>query len=96
MLLVPKFFCRRVDVVLQNGSDGILQLAGNFIESNVVGLRVGSLATEEVLSVLVALRPYLFVPRRNLKQDFHQRGPLTLSDLTQSTHQACAMFPFCS
>ena len=34
----------RVDVGMPNGSGGILHLAGNFPESTLVGLRVGSLA----------------------------------------------------
>ena len=78
MLLEPRFLCRQVDVGLPNGSDGILQLAGNFPESYMVGLRVGSLANEEVLLVLLELRPYLSVPRRHIKQEFHQHGSLSL------------------
>ena len=78
MLLEPIFIFRRVDVGLPNGSKGILQLAGNFPESTMVGLRVGSLANEEVLSVLLALMPSLSVPRCHFKQNFHQRGRLSL------------------
>ena len=75
MLLEPR---RRVAVGLLDGSDGILHLAGNFPESAVVVLRVGSLASEGLLLVLLALRPSLSVSRRHFKQDFHQRGRLSL------------------
>ena len=61
MLLEPGW---RVDVGLPNAIDGILHLAGNLPESTVVGLQVGRLANEEVFSVLLALRPFLSVPRR--------------------------------
>ena len=72
---------------LPNGSDGILKLAGNFPQSTVVGLRVGSLPNEEVLLVLLALRPYLSAPRCHFKHDFHQRGrfPLFHSNSKQSS-----------
>ena len=69
---------RRVDVGLPAGSGGIIHLAGNFPESTVVGLRVGSLANEEVLLVLLVLRASLSVPRLHSRQDFHQRGKLYL------------------
>ena len=36
----------QVDVGLPSGSDSILHLAGNFPESTVVGIRVGSLSKE--------------------------------------------------
>ena len=75
MILKPR---RRVDVGLPDVSEGILRLAGNFPESTVVGLRVGSLANEEVLLVLLALRPSLSVPHCNFNQDFHQCGHLYL------------------
>ena len=67
MILEPR---RQVNVGLTDCSDGILHRTGNFPESTVVGLRVGSLANEEVLSVLLALRPSLSVPRRHFRQDF--------------------------
>ena len=42
-------------------------------------LRVGcGLINKEVLSVLLALRPSLSVPRRHFKQDLHQHGRLSL------------------
>ena len=91
MLLEPR---RQVNVGLPYGRNGTLQLAGNFLESTVVGLRVGSLANEEVLSVLLTLRASLSVPHCNFRQDFHQRGRFLYSVLTQSTHPACSMFPF--
>ena len=75
MLLEPS---QRVNVGLPDGSDGILHLAGNLPESTVVGLRVGILANEEVLLVLLALRASLSVPRRHFRQDFHQRGRMSL------------------
>ena len=75
MLLEPKW---RVNVELPSGRDGILHLAGNSTESNVVGLWVGSLANKEVLLVLLALRACLFIPCRHFSQDFHQRGRLSL------------------
>ena len=43
MLLEPM---QQVDVGLPAGSDGILHLTGNLPESTVVGLRVGSLASQ--------------------------------------------------
>ena len=64
MLLDPR---RRVYVGLTYGSNGILHLACNSPESTVVGLRVGSLANEDVLLALLALRPSLSIPRRNFK-----------------------------
>ena len=64
------FLCQWVGVGLTNGSKVILQLAGNYPESNMVGLRVGSLANEEVFLVLLALRASLSVPRRHFRQDF--------------------------
>ena len=72
------FLCQWVGVGLTNGSKVILQLAGNYPESNMVGLRVGSLANEEVFLVLLALRSFLSIPRRHFKQDFHQCGCLSL------------------
>ena len=75
MILEPGWW---VNVGLPKGSDGILHLAGNFPESTVVGLQVGSLANEEVLLVLLALRPSLSVPSLHFRQDFHQRGRLYL------------------
>ena len=36
----------------------------------MVGLQVGSLADEEVLLVLLALKSSLSVPRRHFRQDF--------------------------
>ena len=71
MLFEPRQW---VNVGLPAGSNGILHLSGNFPESTVVGLRVGSLANEEVLSVLLVLRAYLSVPRCHFRQYFHQRG----------------------
>ena len=75
VLLSPRW---RVDVGLPYGSDGILHLAGNLEERTVIGLRVGSLANEELLLVLLALRPSLSVPRCHFKQYFHQRICLSL------------------
>ena len=75
MILEPR---RRVDVGLPYVSNIILHLAGNFTESTVVGLRLGSLANEGVLSLLLALRPFLSIPRLCFKQDFPQRGRLSL------------------
>ena len=75
MIMEPRWV---VDLGLPNGSDGILHLEGNFPESTVVGLRVRSLANEEILSVLLALRPSISVPRPHFKQDFHQHGRLSL------------------
>ena len=75
MLLEPR---RRVNVGLPAGSDSILHLAGNFPESTVVVLWVGSLVNEEVLLVLLALRASLSVPRRHFRQELHQRGRLSL------------------
>ena len=66
MLLEPR--CQ-VYVGLPDVSNGILHLAGNWPESTVVGLRVGSLANEEVLSVLIGLRASLSVPHRHFRQD---------------------------
>ena len=68
----------RFNVGLPNVSDVILYFVRNVTESTVVGLQVGSLTNEEVLSVLLALRPSLSIPRRHFKQDFHQRGRLSL------------------
>ena len=67
-----------VNVGPPGGSEGMLHLEGNLPEITVVGLRVGSLANEEVLLVLLALRPSLSVPRRHSNQEFHQRGCLSL------------------
>ena len=78
MLFKPRFLCWRINVGLSNGSDSILKLAGNFPESTMVGLRVGSLAKEEILSVLLALMPSLSVPHSHFKQDFHQHGSMYL------------------
>ena len=75
MTFDPKW---RVDAGLPAGSDSIIQLVVNFPESTVVVLRVGSLANEELLSVLLALRASLSVPRHHFRQDFHQRGRLSL------------------
>ena len=75
MLLEPR---RWVGVVLLAGREGILHLAGNVPESNVVVLWVGSLSNEEVLSVLLALRASLSVPRRYFRKDFYQRGCFSL------------------
>ena len=73
------FLCWRVDSGLPNGSKAIIKLSGNFPKSAMVGLRVGcGLINEELLSVLLALRPSISVPRRNFKKDFHQRGSLSL------------------
>ena len=73
------FLCWQVDSGLPNVSKGILHLADNFPEINMVGLRVGcGLTNEEVLLVLLALRPSLSVPRPHFKQDFRQRECLPL------------------
>ena len=58
---------QRVDLGLPGGSEGILHLVGNFPETTVVGLRVGSLDNKGVLSVILALRPSLSAPRRHFK-----------------------------
>ena len=82
MLLEPM---RCVNVGLLSGINGILYLAGNWPESTVVGLQVGSLYDEEVLLVLLALKAYLSVPHRHFRQVFHQRGRLSLL-LSNSKH----------
>ena len=82
MLLEPRWW---VDVGLPDSSNGIIHLAGNWPESTVVGLRVGSLANKEVLLVLLALRASLYVTRCHFRQDFHQRGRFSLF-LSNSKH----------
>ena len=53
---------------MPNGSKVIIKLAGNLIESAMVGLRVGCvLINEEVFPLLPALRPSLIVPRHHFK-----------------------------
>ena len=69
---------RWVDLVLSDGSNGIINLTGNLPENIVVGLRVGSLAKEGVFLVLIALRPSLSVPHRHIRLDFHQRGRFSI------------------
>ena len=44
----------------------------------MVRLQVGSLSDEEVLLVLLELKASLSVPRCHFRQDFHQRGRLSL------------------
>ena len=67
MFLEPRWL---VDVGLPADSNGILHLAGNWLESTVVGLRVGIIAKKEVLLVLLALRASLSVPHRHFRKSF--------------------------
>ena len=80
------FLCWDVDSRLPNGSKGIIKLAGDLKDSEMVGLQVGcGLINKELLSLLITLRPSLSIPRRHFKQDFHQcrRLYLFFSNLEQ-------------
>ena len=85
------FLCWRVDSGLPNVSKGIIKLAGTLPEIVMVGLQVGcGLINEEILSVLLALRRSISVPRRHFKQDFHQHKRLSL--FLSNSKQSSSLF----
>ena len=73
------FLCWDVDSRLPNGSKGIIKLAGDLKDSEMVGLQVGcGLINKELLSLLITLRPSLSIPRRHFRKYFYQRRRLSL------------------